>query len=68
MEGLGAMTFSVLANSSRARCCLVSKLPLLRTLRLVSVQVFLCTSPAKQLLDRIYDRPQYCGAFLISFP
>jgi hypothetical protein len=68
VEDLGAMTFSVLANSSRARCCLVSKLPLLRTLRLVSVQVFLCTSPAQQLLDRIYDRPQNCGAFLISFP
>jgi hypothetical protein len=30
VEDLGAMTFSVLANSSRARCCLVSKLPLLR--------------------------------------
>jgi hypothetical protein len=41
--------------------------PLMWTLRLVSVQVFLCAPPAQQLLDRIHDRPQYCGAFPISF-
>jgi len=47
--------------------CFIPRFPLMRTLRLVSVQVFLCAPPAQQLLDRIYDRPQNCGALLISF-
>ena len=33
----------------------------------MSVETFLGAPDAQQFLDRIYDRPQGCGTFIVSF-